>query len=175
MLHRFAQVLLVGSIAAVSTERAAAKQFIIPVPGHEWNVQADMPELAMFRGSTEPSGFQFQAASKDGFNISVFVEAPQTAGEGHQPCFEYYWEKMQRNPLIDGTSATVTKAGHFVRVDYVLEPLPESLPKYKTNFFLAHDGKWVDVHISLVGSEERATRVEQIAKSLEVVAVSVPE
>ena len=127
-----------------------SEPFVVPIPGRAWQIRFEAPPLKDYAGRTQGDDFQFQGVGVEGFNVTAFVEAPANDRPGHEACFDHYWPMAKRNPLIDQASVQVSKTPRFVRVAYLIAPPGDDNGKVNrhVNYFIAHQGRWVDVHIS---------------------------
>lgn len=143
-----------------------ADGFVVQILGESWFLVADTPTLAVFQGQLHENGYQYQAASAKGFNISVFVEQPATDSTAHADCFEHYWPKMKRNPLIDVDSVEIVKGDNFVKVSYECKDIPANAPKHHVNYYVAHNQRWVDIHVSMISDLPREQTIKDFEESL---------
>lgn len=146
-----------------------ADELIIPVLGEAWVVTADAPPLDAFQGEKSGQGFHYQAASSQGFNISCFVEKPANDKQGHEACLEYYWPKAKRNPMIDQKSVQIFKKANFSKVTY---DVTAGVTMRNANYYIAHDGRWVDIHVSMLSTLPDEEILEDFEKSLRLRSVS---
>lgn len=167
-MNRIASVSIVAAlICAHSSTPVKADGFVAPILGESWFIVADTPTLAVFQGQLHKNGYQYQAASENGFNISAFVEQPATESTAHADCFEHYWPKMKRNPLIDIDSVEVVKGDHFVKVSYDYKDIPAKAPKHHVNYYMAHNQRWIDIHISMISDLPREETIRDFETSLQ--------
>jgi len=117
----------------------------IPIPSQGWNISLDAPRLARKQGRQEGPNYVYQANS-DRFNLSIFVE-PQANPGGSKECYEFYWPKASRNPLISKPTIKVSNTDKFYRVEYDVGV--GTLVQHNVNYYFMFEGKWVDVHISI--------------------------
>jgi hypothetical protein len=125
------------------SQRESLKNVLIEIPGQGWSV------AILNAGQTEVSRhlverqFIYEATSRQGFNVSIFVEAPDGPGTRNEDVFNYYWPKASRSPLIDPRTVKVDKSSDkFVKVSYLAVKIPN------VNYYFAYMGRWVDVHVS---------------------------
>jgi hypothetical protein len=57
---------------------------------------------------------------------------------------------MKRNPMINMDTVKVEKTESYVKVAYEMKGLPAKAPKDHVNYFIVHEGKWIDIHLSMV-------------------------
>ena len=175
MKNRLAVLTVLALAAILSPNTLRGDQLTIPVLGESWFIAAEAPPLQIFQGRRHDAGYQFQGASSDGFNVSCFVEKPHNDKKEHAACFDHYWSKMKRNPLIDQATVKISKEENFVRVSYDFTKLPPKLPKHHVNYYIVHNGRWIDIHISMVTAQPRKKVTAAFEKSLRFVAADSSE
>lgn len=122
----------------------------IPIPNQEWKISFDAPPLARKQERQAGPNYVYQASS-DKFNLSIFVE-PQANPGGSKECYEFYWPKASRNPLINKLTIKVSNTDTFYRVEYDIAG--ETLTQRNVNYYFMFEGKWVDVHISITNPKK---------------------
>ena len=82
-------------------------------------------------------------------NLSVFMEPAPKAGDS-AAVRDAYWGRAKQSPMKK-EGVTLGKAGDYATVQYIVPDI-EGLPirQKNMNLYLAHDGVWVDVHLSKV-------------------------
>jgi hypothetical protein len=162
-------LLLISAFSAVQPSGdCRADEFLVPVLGESFFLVAETPTLQVFQGQRHEAGYQYQAASADGFNVSCFVEKPSGDKKGHAACFEHYWPKMKRNPLIDQESVKISKQENFVRVSYEYTASLPRAPKHHVNFYIEKSGRWLDIHISMLPDLPRDKVIKAFEESLKI-------
>jgi len=131
-----------GMLRTARHEQAALTTLDIPVSGQGWKIRVFDPGLGALQQRAEAGQFQCRTATGTGFNLSLFVEKPGSAGTQHGDVFDHYWPRSKRNPLIEEDSIKVERSPKFVKVSYRVGPMPN------VNYYFAYKGRWVDVHIS---------------------------
>lgn len=115
----------------------------IEILNQGWGITVLSPGLRELGRQVNAAQFVYRAIAQNGFNLSVFVETPETGhGMTHSDVFNFYWPKASRNPLIDERSIKTETTAEFVKVSYTSLDIPN------VNYYFAYKGKWVDVHIS---------------------------
>ena len=114
----------------------------IEIPQQGWGITVLSPGLRELGKQSNDSQFVYQAAGRNGFNLSIFVERPGRGGMQNRDVFNFYWPKASRNPLIDEKSVKAEMKGGFVKVSYTSVEMPN------VNYYFAFKDRWVDVHIS---------------------------
>jgi hypothetical protein len=174
MKNRLTLLIVSALLAVAPLNTLRADPFTIPVLGESWSIALDTPALDVFQGRLHDEGYQFQGASSNGFNISCFVEKPANDKQGHAACFDYYWTKMKRNPLIDPKSVSISKQKNFVRVSYDYTTSSPKLPSQHVNYYIAHKDRWIDIHISMVPALSRKDVTAALEKSLKLLPTDKP-
>jgi hypothetical protein len=143
-------IVLVGFSAA-----SLAGEVKVTIPHEGWSITFDSPPLSKERESKKSGGYAFQANSGR-FNISLFVEEPHGVGGSHEDCYEFYWPRATRNPMIAKDSVVTSKRPKYVRVRYdvVTEFQGRPIRQRNANYYFAFRGKWVDVHISVIAPKQ---------------------
>lgn len=141
------RVFLVGLLASciLATAANAALQSV-PVPGASWEIRLDAPELGARRDSYRNACYELQGRAGD-LVLSLFVEPPANRETGHRACREHYWSRGSRNPTLRKDSVVISSSPRYERVEYILGQ--SGVEMRNVNYFFAHEGRWVDVHVSL--------------------------
>jgi hypothetical protein len=145
----------------IMTSAADAEPLTLTIPGTGWYIAFDAPSLTKFQGQAAESGFQYQAASASGFNISIFVEEKGGEDSGNKACSDFYWPLAKRNPMIDQSTVTTRTEKDFVVVSYRVRGEQKGV-KFdipNVNLYFEYQGKWVDVHISKYPFEDADQQV----------------
>ena len=119
----------------------------IPIPKQGWSISLDAPLFARKRGQQDGPNYVYQA-NGGRFNLSIFAE-PQAKAGGSKECFEFYWPQANQNPLISKPTVKVSNTDKFYRVEYEIVAGPQTNQK-NVNYYFMFEGKWVDVHISMM-------------------------
>src|SRR5947209_8256576 len=104
-----------------------------------------------------------------GINLSVFMEPAPKAGDS-TVVRDTYWGRAKQSPMKK-EGITLGKVGDYATVQYIV-PDVEGLPiqQKNMNLYLAHDGVWVDVHLSKVQFTDKDQALfDAIAKGAKVV------
>lgn len=104
-----------------------------------------------------------------GWNLSIFVEPAANAGDSIV-VRDTYWGRAKQSPMKK-EGITLGKAGDFATVQYTV-PDVEGLPiqQKNVNLYLAHDGVWVEVHLSKVQfTDKDQADLDAIVKGAKVV------
>jgi hypothetical protein len=153
------------SLACVTlfTSVATAELIEIPVGKREWTIRFDGPVLGRQEATILRDGFRFTGNSKR-FNVSIFVEPPQSPTGENKECQEFYWKNASRNEMIKKDSVKITHTDKFYRVGYMVagDVKGEKFTQSNVNYYFVFDGKWMDMHVSII--EPDAQDVEIIKK-----------
>jgi hypothetical protein len=145
MKHNYALLLtLVVARAFAEVER-------VPIPGQDWQLVFDAPVLTEKQDQRGSDNYAFKANSGR-FNLSFFVEPPQSQDGGHKECYGFYWPQASRNPMLNKKSVKVTHCETYTRVEYMIigENEGHKFAQRNVNYYLVFAGKWLDVHISII-------------------------
>jgi len=145
------RILVCILFAIVLTCKLEAAEYKITIPDQKWTISFESPTLSGSKESNNANSYVYQANS-DRFNISIFVEPPKGPGMRHKDCFNYYWPRGAKNPLIDQKSIKITESKRYVKVEYniIANIEGKTVSQQNINFFFANKGKWVDVHVSII-------------------------
>lgn len=131
---------------------SSAKVDSISIPNQGWKIVVDAPPLTPVSENSLSDSYSY-AANSGNFNLSLFVEPPQVPHAGNKECYEFYWGKGRRNPMINQDSVMVSHTPAFYRVEYTIEA-GKNFSQRNVNYFFVYQERWVDVHISLVESAQ---------------------
>ena len=138
------------ALAVASVGSAIADSTEVKIPKQGWSISFEAPPLSEAKQSKKSGDYSFEATSHR-FTISLFVEKPRGKGTTNRDCYEYYWSKGSRNPMIDKGSVSFSETVKYSRVQYDLVSTFQGKPFRMTNvnyYFIFRD-RWVDVHISI--------------------------
>ncbi len=130
---------------------AQAETAEVKIPKQGWSIFFDSPPSTNKRDSKKGGDFAFMAGSGR-FNVSLYVEKPHGGGDTHKACYEFYWPKGSRNPMIAKDTVTMSESENFVRVQYdIRAPVQgEQIRQKNVNDYFAFRDRWIDVHISVI-------------------------
>lgn len=142
---------------AVFAGPLVAEEIKVPLIGLGWQISFEGP-------------VQFRANSGR-FNVSFFVEPPPPDAKAstHEACRDFYWEQGSRNPAIVADSIKKTTLPNCAIVEYRAqgEMQGQSYVQDHVNCYFVHEGRWMDLHASLVMPKEGdATVLQKVATSL---------
>ncbi len=124
-----------------------AEPVSIPIPKQDWSISIEAPTFSRKQGQQDGPNYVYRANS-DRFNLSIFVE-PRAKTGGSKECYEFYWPQASRNPLISKPTVKTSNTDKFYRVESDVVAGPKATQK-NVNYYFMFDGKWVDVHISIM-------------------------
>ena len=118
--------------------RGAAWDLVLPVKGLEV-VEDD---------ADDPRVRHLTAVDKStGLIVSVFMEPAPQAGDS-AAVRDVYWGRAKQSPLKK-EGVTLGKAGPYATVQYTVPDVGgEKIDQRNANLYIAHEGVWVDVHVS---------------------------
>lgn len=152
-----------------SSFQDAAGRVKIEIPGQGWSLSFVAPPLLETQEKHQGENYAFLAKAGR-FNLSVFVEPPQTNGGSHKECFEYYWHAAQQNPaIVKDPPPTIAEDAKYVRVQYqaAMDTGPLRVHQANVNYYFSFRDKWVDVRISVLEpAEEDAVIFDAFDRSL---------
>ena len=138
--------------AVLAFSRAAgATPVKVDIPKEGWSIAFDSPSLSKQEESRGDGEYAFRASSGR-FNISLFVEKPGGAGKTHRDCYEFYWSRAKRNPMIAQDLVQSADTPKYVRVQYdiVTQFQGQPIRQRHVHYYFVYREKWVDVHISII-------------------------
>jgi hypothetical protein len=155
-------------VCLLSMASLHAESLVIPVVGKGWQIGFEGPTL--FTENMEPNeeGLRYKA-NAGLFNISAFVEAAAVKDGGSKECRDHIWRQASKNPMIQKESIKLWSAENCECVEYTIagDFKGEKFTQANINCFFTHEGKWVDVHASIVSpSAEDVQLLQRLAKSL---------
>jgi hypothetical protein len=142
----FVATICVLAVSLSFQKLVADEPYTLTIPGQGWLVEFTAPPLLEFQGQTQNKSFIFQGVDRKGFNLSMFVEEPKNSQAGHEACFDFYWPKAKRNPLIDPTTVKIDKTPKFTKVTYQIKA-GDSF-SLNVNYYFAFQHRWIDLHVS---------------------------
>jgi hypothetical protein len=128
-----------------SVANALLEQVKIQIPEEYWSISFDSPRLSEKEESRRDADYAFTATS-DRFNISLFVEKPQRAGDAHKDCYRFYWPQASQSPLIAKDTVEMSETSKYVRVQYDIVTKPQGKPIRQRN---------VDYYVAFRGNMDR--------------------
>jgi len=154
------KTLLAVLVAITFPAIAFAENVEVNIPGEGWRISFDSPPLSQKQEARRGSDYAFKASS-DRFNISLFVEQPQGKGDTHKDCYRFYWPKASGNPMIAKDTVVTSDATKYFRVQYdiIAEIQSQPIRQRNVHYYVAHRGRWVDVHISIIEPTQEDGRI----------------
>lgn len=167
-------VVLLFALSLTPWAQAEAQRF--DVPGAGWGLKLDLPGLKKQRDQGDAdSQYAFEGDSER-FHLTFFVERPPVEPNTGtaQEVRAYYWAKALRHPLIDAASVKTSEGPGYVKVEYFYRGkfAGREVNMKNVNYYAAHAGRWIDVHLSVHGSVTEADEdaLAQLERSLAFVA-----
>lgn len=148
----------------------AAAEIKIPLIGLGWQMSFEGPALKKLSLEYPEGTVQFRGNSGR-FNVSVFVEPPPPDAKEatHAACRDFYWAQGSRNPAIVADSIKKTTLPNSEIVEYRSkgEFQGQAYVQDHVNCYFVHEGRWMDLHASLITPEEGDAGVlRKVATSL---------
>lgn len=148
-----AQLSPVALFTAFMLSSSSAAEIKVPLIGLGWQIAFEGPILQKSSFDYPQGTIQFRATSKR-FNVSLFVEPPtESAAMGtHASCRDFYWSKIKRDPSIVTNTIKLSTRPNCEVVAYRSEGKlgAASYVQDGLHCFFVHDGKWVDLHASVI-------------------------
>ncbi|QIF03113.1 hypothetical protein [Roseimicrobium sp. ORNL1] len=140
---------------------ASAAEIKVPVVGLGWQISFQGPVLQHADNDYAGGSFQFRG-NAGRFNISIFVEPPPEGAKvaTNAACRDFYWAQASRNPVIVADSIKKTTHATCEAVTYRSKGTLQGTPfvQDSVNCFFVHEGRWVDVHASIISPTEEETK-----------------
>ncbi|MBC8105712.1 MAG: hypothetical protein H7Z14_03910 [Anaerolineae bacterium] len=156
------------SAVSPSTQHAANARLAVSLPDRKWQIALDHPGLNVLEDEMSPDKHARHLSAIDstnGVNVSIFLEPAVTIGDA-KTTRQFYFDRLKRSPLMIREDK-FSEAGDIARVDYLLPDINQR----HVNLYIAKEGVWVDVHISVEDvKNERQGLIDQIAKSVKLEA-----
>lgn len=147
-----------------------AETWVIPVAGKGWQITFDGPVPAMESLQPNEQGLVYRANAGLFFNLSAVVEPPAGSGGDSKACRAHIWAETSQNPMIQKDSVKQWSAPACECVEYQIAGETNDGRKFKQaniNCFFAHEGRWVDVHASVMApTETDHALLKNLAQSL---------
>lgn len=159
-------------VLLVFVQPALADPVVIDVPGEKWRLKFDGPAFTRLDVPTTTQGHVY-TGNAGRFNLSLHVEEPYCeGGDSARNLFKCFAGRLQSNKYLLIDTLKVRSAADGVQVTYVVEaPFGgKKVAAFNLNYLFARDGKWADLHISVVDfSREDLEAVTAMLSSLEFV------
>lgn len=128
---------------------ADEKEFVIPDEG--WRVVVDAPFMDRVEETRRGTDFRFKG-NGGMFNLSLFVERPQSDAGGHKECYEFYWHHGRKDPQIDWNSVRVSSDPRYYRVELmvVFSFKGKNFKQKHVHYYFVFNRRWMDLHISIL-------------------------
>lgn len=149
----------------------ASTPISIAVPEQGWRISFIAPKLT--GTETIRQGRYDYRATAGRFMLSFFVESPEfypdcAKGFSHEDnfrCFEKIaLPKITESQYFEKPSLAVTKHSEFIKVSYTVNFPDRAAPirHQSTHYLFAFNGKWIDLHISIIAPTPDDTAVLEL-------------
>ena len=139
----FAVLLLIASSAVI------AEDTYITIPGEGWSLKLDTPAITSSKSEVEGRILKYVGSSVEtGVTLSVNTELE--ASKNNQQCFDVFWAKAQKNPMMVKSSINIfidekaMYATHRSEGEYKGQPFKTA----NGHAYFAYNGICVDLHVS---------------------------
>lgn len=151
MMRKRLSLFVATAAFALIAPMAHGEIITLNVPETNWHIRFDAPKLIEKYEVKRPNKYVFSAKAGS-FNMSVLVEAPRGHGMRHEDCYNYYWPKTERSPMVAKSTVSATSNSKYYRVEYdtIVQFHHDRMRQHNVNYYFADSGKWVDVHISIM-------------------------
>jgi hypothetical protein len=151
---------------APSSQPAAPQRLAVALPDRMWQLSLDQGALQVLEDEMSPDRKARHVSAVDansGVNISIFLEPAATMGDA-KVARSFFFDRLKRSPL-QARDDKFTDIGDVARVDYLL---PDANQRH-ANLYLAKEGIWIDVHISVEDAKnEKQALIDEIARSVRI-------
>jgi hypothetical protein len=116
---------------------------------------------------------RLMASNESGLTVSVLMEPAQKAGDS-TAARAVYWGRGKDSP-IPKKNIKLAKTGDIATVEYMVGEV-EGVPlnQKNMNLYIAHEGTWIDIHISKTGfTQQDQALFDQIAKGVRFDVIAV--
>jgi hypothetical protein len=165
-------VLIGATLLACSAMSASAASNRLPVPGENWAVTFDGPELLKVKETSYAQRYAY-IANAGKLNLSLHVNKPDCAGNADSDnLVKCFGEKIRQNPYMVKNSLTTQVMADGVLISYNMEMATgnKTLRTYNLHRLFAHQGKWADLHVSVVDPAKSDLKtVSDLAESVAIV------
>ncbi len=152
-----------------SPSKLLSKPQVLTPSGSNWGLRFNIKNLKTNseKGNIK-QGYHYMGEG-DGITISYFVEPAKKHknSNNHGNPAMYYWLKAIRYPLIDQSTVKLSKTNKYSKAEYFY-----TVNKMKNvNYYIAHNGYWIDVHISISNyTPKDEAKIRKFEESLDIVA-----
>lgn len=135
-----------------------AWELVIPVNGFEVTDEKENQPRKIKQLMAENAG--------TGLIASIFIEPARKEGDS-SAVRDAYWGRARQSP-IPKENIKLDKAGDYATVDYIVPGMAgEALRQKNVNIYIAHEGMWIDVHLSKVQFEEKDQAIfDEVVKGI---------
>lgn len=134
--------------------------WIIRIPNQDWKLTVANLGFGPLQKVDDDNYTKYETSpGPDGWRLSISIGQPVNGGTSHDDVMNNYWGSQANNPLINQQSVNIERTDRFDRVFCVAQSVPN------VNFYFAHEGSWVNVHIAkwpfVQGDEKKFAEFEQ--------------
>jgi hypothetical protein len=142
---------------AVQKAAAAPTELRVSAPGGGWDLVLPVKGLAVLDEQADEkrkSKNIMAADEKTGLTVSVFMEPSRKQGD-HSTVRDVYWGRAKNSPMKKD-NIKLDKVGDYATVDYIVPDIEgQAIQQKNVNVYIAHEGVWIDVHLSKVEFTEK--------------------
>jgi len=158
--------------ATPATTQAAAPQTVsIALADRNWQLSLNAPNLKLVRDETSPDKHARQIVAIDpqqNLTVSIFFEPSATIGDA-KVARQFYFERLKHSPILMREDKFTDGPNDSARADYVIPDLDQ----HNVNLYLAKEGVWIDVHLSMEFAkpdqeQQQQAALDEIVKSVRI-------
>lgn len=139
----------VSAILLLCSTHAVSENTYITIPGEDWTLMLDTPPITSTQSQADGRLLRYTGSDIDtGVTLSVNTETESSGS--HKECFDAFWEKAQKNPvMVKGSIATFENekamyATHHSEGEYRGQPFKTA----NGHAYFVNNGICVDLHVS---------------------------
>jgi tetratricopeptide (TPR) repeat protein len=157
---------------ASKPKKKTASRKVITLPGKPWGLGVNLKGFKYEEDETSEDGLRRTIRGENPklkMKLSIFL-GPATKAGGSKACREVFMERNKTGRLrLD--EVTTWESGKLAAVEYIIKSDLGGIKFSHKNLngYLAHDGTWIDIHLSKVDpSEEDLDTMRAILKSAKI-------
>ena len=152
------------------SNQAFSESTYVTIPGEGWSLSLDTPPMTATKSQAEGRLLRYTGSSiTTGVTLSVNTEIE--ASGSHKECFDFYWGKAQKNPMLMKETINTFKnskamyATHYSEGEYRGQPFKTA----NGHAFFVNNGVCIDLHVSHWPREKESDKiVKDILMSLKI-------